>query len=198
MSRLAFVIFFFFFIVLGYMAYLSQMALEESRISQEQLKNLALKLAGDSTKSVAVPPDPGMTALAQKELAAVEQKLSKTPGGDRHGAAVFLVNRARLTLEPLIAGGLSDSEALPKIFGYLAAARTYLAAPPEPLKVEPQSKDQGLIQKSYRVNRGDTLWAISKKLYNTPWRWHDIWKLNEAKLPVYKRMPSGLTLKLPG
>ena len=34
----------------------------------------------------------------------------------------------------------------------------------------------------YKVQKGDTLWAISQKYLGTPWIWPSVWKENEAKV----------------
>ncbi|HTO06354.1 MAG TPA: LysM peptidoglycan-binding domain-containing protein, partial [Myxococcota bacterium] len=34
----------------------------------------------------------------------------------------------------------------------------------------------------YKVQKGDTLWAISEKYLGTPWIWPSVWKENEPKL----------------
>jgi LysM domain len=34
----------------------------------------------------------------------------------------------------------------------------------------------------YKVQKGDTLWAISEKYLGTPWIWPSVWKENEAKV----------------
>lgn len=34
----------------------------------------------------------------------------------------------------------------------------------------------------YKVQKGDTLWAISDKYLGTPWIWPSVWKENEAKI----------------
>lgn len=34
----------------------------------------------------------------------------------------------------------------------------------------------------YKVQKGDTLWAISQKYLGTPWIWPSVWKENEAKI----------------
>ena len=34
----------------------------------------------------------------------------------------------------------------------------------------------------YKVQKGDTLWAISNKYLGTPWIWPSVWKENEAKV----------------
>ncbi|MFC1521066.1 LysM peptidoglycan-binding domain-containing protein [Elusimicrobiota bacterium] len=60
--------------------------------------------------------------------------------------------------------------------------------------------DPGLrdsVAQFYMVRAGDTLWEISKRLYNTPWHWHTLWKTNEARIPNYRKMPAGMKLRLP-
>ena len=34
----------------------------------------------------------------------------------------------------------------------------------------------------YKVQKGDTLWAISQKYLGTPWIWPSVWKENEAEI----------------
>jgi hypothetical protein len=59
------------------------------------------------------------------------------------------------------------------VFGVLSLGRSH-AAEPAPLKLADQAPNQ------YVVVRGDTLWDISARFLSEPWRWPEIWRMNEA------------------
>lgn len=44
------------------------------------------------------------------------------------------------------------------------------------LEVRPDAPDR------YVVKKGDTLWGISSMYFREPWRWPEIWRLNEAEI----------------
>ena len=190
MNRLTLIIFILLFVVIGYVTYLAKLALEESRSSRQQLKELALKLAQESSKKSEAPLDPVLWQFVGKKLAAVEKMtLGQVADAQIYRVVLSLVSQARLEMEePLSQRQLVQS------FLYLMQAETLLEG-----SLGSQTRQPAPAPRpgTYRVGKGETLWSISKKLYRTPWYWNDIWKLNASRLPFYKRMPSGMLLKLP-
>jgi hypothetical protein len=48
----------------------------------------------------------------------------------------------------------------------------------------------------YVVVPGDTLWGISSRYLKSPWKWNDLWKLNQAEIPNPNRIYPGDVLIL--
>lgn len=190
MSRLTFIIILLLFTIVGYVAYLAKLALEESKKSRHQFQELAVRLAEESNKEAALTMDPIFLEFTRKKQAALEkQSLEKVDNPESYRAALSLMTEARLRLAEAQPSPREASQAML----YLLGAEHLLEPSPHGVRVQ-----TGASLKTYKVGRGETLWGISKKLYQTPWRWHDIWKVNSAKIPVYKKMPAGTVLKLPG
>lgn len=67
------------------------------------------------------------------------------------------------------------------IFPLLCAAATLFASPAfaQAEAIHPKAPD------TYTVKRGDTLWDISKRFLQQPWRWPEVWQMNrdEVKNP---------------
>jgi hypothetical protein len=59
------------------------------------------------------------------------------------------------------------------LFGLIGPA---WAASPQPTQVKAEAPD------SYVVVKGDTLWGISGRFTNDPWRWPELWDLNKDQI----------------
>lgn len=195
-TRLTLIIFFLLFTALGYMAYLVQMSLGESARNKESLQTIALQVS--QFRELAAPASQEVIELVRKKAAALDKSLALRKIADKKLAdwARALVTEAK--------GAASDEETAP---GRLAALESLILLNEVEKRLDPpmeSSKAEAPPQKAppvsggiYKVQRGENLWRISKKFYRTPWRWHAIWKANEARIPNYRKMPSGFALRLP-
>ena len=59
------------------------------------------------------------------------------------------------------------------------------------------SNEQANVQ-TYTVQKGDTLWTISKKFYNNGGEWRKVQDANKDQLPTPQNLKAGMTLKIPG
>ena len=48
----------------------------------------------------------------------------------------------------------------------------------------------------YVVVPGDTLWGISSRYLKSPWKWNELWQLNQAEIPNPNRIYPGDVLIL--
>jgi hypothetical protein len=76
------------------------------------------------------------------------------------------------------------------VFGVLSAGSAGAADPASqaaeaPLKLVDTAPNQ------YVVVRGDTLWDISTRFLQEPWRWPEIWRMNEARIKNPDRIYPG-------
>jgi len=64
------------------------------------------------------------------------------------------------------------------VFGALALVAVEVCAqiPTTPLVVKPDAPDR------YTVVRGDTLWGISERFTDSPWRWPELWDFNREQI----------------
>jgi hypothetical protein len=62
-------------------------------------------------------------------------------------------------------------------FGLAASPALYAqSAAPAPIEIQPDAPDQ------YTVVKGDTLWDISGRFLQQPWRWPEVWELNRDQI----------------
>src|SRR5438067_1849410 len=77
-------------------------------------------------------------------------------------------------------GGVTMVQQLRKSITALAffaiSAATLAQAPTAPLTLRPDAPDR------YVVVPGDTLWAISQRYTDSPWRWPELWGLNKDQI----------------
>jgi hypothetical protein len=58
----------------------------------------------------------------------------------------------------------------------LVSATVWAQAPTAPLAIKPDAPDR------YIVVPGDTLWGISQRYTDSPWRWPDLWNMNKEQI----------------
>ena len=77
-------------------------------------------------------------------------------------------------------GGVTMVQQLRKSITTLAffaiSASAAAQAPTAPLTLRPDAPDR------YVVVPGDTLWAISQRYTDSPWRWPELWGLNKDQI----------------
>ena len=59
---------------------------------------------------------------------------------------------------------------------FLVSGATWAQAPTSPLAIKPDAPDR------YIVVPGDTLWGISQRYTNSPWRWPELWNMNKDQI----------------
>jgi LysM domain len=62
------------------------------------------------------------------------------------------------------------------VLAWTFAAGTLAQAPKSPLALKPDAPDR------YTVVPGDTLWSISQRFTDSPWRWNELWNLNKDEI----------------
>ena len=59
---------------------------------------------------------------------------------------------------------------------FAISATAFAQAPSAPLTLRPDAPDR------YVVVPGDTLWGISQRYTDSPWRWPELWGLNKEQI----------------
>ena len=59
---------------------------------------------------------------------------------------------------------------------FLVSGATWAQAPTSPLAIKPDAPDR------YIVVPGDTLWGISQRYTDSPWRWPELWNMNKDQI----------------
>jgi len=59
---------------------------------------------------------------------------------------------------------------------FLVSGAVWAQAPTAPLAIKPDAPDR------YIVVPGDTLWGISQRYTDSPWRWPDLWNMNKDQI----------------
>ena len=59
---------------------------------------------------------------------------------------------------------------------FLVSGAVFAQAPTAPLQIKPDAPDR------YIVVPGDTLWGISQRYTDSPWRWPDLWNMNKDQI----------------
>ena len=59
---------------------------------------------------------------------------------------------------------------------FLVPGTLFGQAPSAPLTIKPDAPDR------YVVVPGDTLWGISERYTDAPWRWPDLWNMNKEQI----------------
>ncbi|MCA8925392.1 MAG: LysM peptidoglycan-binding domain-containing protein [Planctomycetes bacterium] len=104
-------------------------------------------------------------------------------------------------LPPLVVQGAEDTPELEGLGIEFADAPTHGSGAPlqaEPVEVEPtQPQPVTPEQRTYTVEPGDTLGAISRKVYGTSRHWKAIHEANRDRVPRPEALRSGTELRIP-
>jgi tetratricopeptide (TPR) repeat protein len=77
------------------------------------------------------------------------------------------------------------------------SAKAKAAGEGNPRASTPEKKSATHEKRTYVVNKGDTLFSISRKFYKSPSRWKDILEANRSRVDSPSKLTPGITLTIP-
>ncbi len=147
-----------------------------------------------------LPADPLRHPLERLDLLETVEDLEEENRRLRAEVASLREEREALT------AGIEDANRRAEEAVRRAERNRTAQAAPESQRAERESNDSGSAEtrsasdsptETYTVRQGDSLYAISRRIYGTGSRWRDIYEANRDRLPDENSVRAGMTLRIP-